>query len=282
MRADFAVLILTHGRPDTVHTVKTLKTCGYTGRTILVVDNQDKTVDRYIANFGSENVVIFDKNEYIKQTDSGNNFGDYRAVVYARNAAFDIARDLGLKFFLVLDDDYKYFRYRMHNYYGFVASVKNIDKTFESMITFLENTPTMTIAFSQGGDHIGGFQGVKMKRKAMNSFFCRTDRPFKFMGTINEDVNAYVTLGSRGDLFMTLTAIQVDQIQTQKNKAGLTDIYLALGTYVKSFLTTMMHPSSAKVTMMQSGLNRIHHSIKWSNTVPMIIDESYKKTEAKS
>ena len=25
----------------------------------------------------------------------------------------------------------------------------------------------------------------------MNSFFCRTDRPFKFLGSINEDVNAY-------------------------------------------------------------------------------------------
>jgi hypothetical protein len=37
----FVALILTHGRPDNVHTIKTLRKCGYTGDIIIVLDNED-------------------------------------------------------------------------------------------------------------------------------------------------------------------------------------------------------------------------------------------------
>jgi hypothetical protein len=54
-------------------------------------------------------------------------------------------------------------------------------------------------------------------------------------------------------------------------------MYLRFGTYCKAFTTVMMQPSSVKVSMMNSKNPRIHHSIKWVNTTPMILDEKYKK-----
>ena len=55
---------------------------------------------------------------------------------------------------------------------------------------------------AQGGDFIGGAKSLNFRkgilRKAMNTFICDTERPFTFVGRINEDVNTYVTLGSRG------------------------------------------------------------------------------------
>ena len=45
----FVALILTHGRPDNVHTVKTLRKCGYTGDIIIVLDNEDLKIDRYLS-----------------------------------------------------------------------------------------------------------------------------------------------------------------------------------------------------------------------------------------
>ena len=42
----------------------------------------------------------------------------------------------------------------------------------------------------------------------------------------------------------------LNQKQTQKNKGGMTDIYMSQGTYVKSFYTVMMMPSSVKVGVM--------------------------------
>jgi hypothetical protein len=274
---NFAVFILTHGRANNIITVKTLKKCGYTGKIFYIVDNEDKTVNQYIKNFGKENVKIFDKKQMADSIDEGNNFDERRTITHARNACFNIAKEIGIKYFIQLDDDYKQFKYRFENKLGYEAVIKNIDKIFLLFINFYIKTNIKTIAFSQGGDHIGGFTITKLKRKAMNSFICSTDRPFKFIGAMNEDVNTYTTLQSRGNLFFTYTSIQLDQKQTQSQTGGITDMYLRFGTYCKAFTTTMMMPSSVKVSMMNTNNSRIHHKIKWKNTIPLIINEKYKK-----
>ena len=56
---NFAVFILTHGRPDNIKTLKTLKNCGYTGKIYYIVDNEDKTIKNYQDNYGVDNVKIF-------------------------------------------------------------------------------------------------------------------------------------------------------------------------------------------------------------------------------
>ncbi len=271
---DFAVFILTHGRADSVFTYKTLKKCGYTGLVYFIVDNEDKMIDQYIKNFGEEYVKIFDKKMMADSIDEGNNFDNRKVIIHARNACFHIAKDLGIKNFVQLDDDYYYFGYR---YETGAKIIKNLDRVFEIVLDFYKNTPITSIAFSQGGDHIGGFSGIKLKRKCMNSFFCSTDRYFQFIGSINEDVNTYTTLGSRGHVFFTFTNIQLDQKDTQSNKGGMTDQYALSGTYVKSFHTVMMQPSSVKISMMNSNHPRLHHSINWKATTPMIISSKHKK-----
>lgn len=274
---DFVVFILTHGRPDNVKTFNTLKKCGYTGKIILIIDNEDKTIDKYIENFGIENIKIFDKKQMADSIDEGNNFDNRKVIVHARNYCFEIAKKLNITYFLQLDDDYTQFKFRFENKLGYEAVIKNIDKVFDSFLIFYKNTNIKSVAFSQGGDHIGGFSVTKLKRKCMNSFFCSTERPFKFIGSINEDVNTYTTLASRGDLFFTYTSVQLDQAMTQSQAGGMTDAYNLSGTYVKSFHSVLMHPSGVKVSMMNTSNPRLHHLIKWKNTTPMIIDNKYKK-----
>ncbi len=271
---NFAVFILTHGRPDSIFTNKTLKKCGYTGKLYYIVDNEDKALNGYIKNFGEENVKVFDKKQIADEVDEGNNFDNRNVIIHARNACFKIAKELDIKYFVQLDDDYYYFGYRFDS--G-ARIIKNLDKVFEIMLKFYKSSNITSIAFSQGGDHIGGFSGIKLKRKCMNSFFCCTDREFQFVGSINEDVNTYTTLGSRGNLFFTFTNLQLDQKDTQSQKGGMSDAYLLSGTYVKSFTSVLMQPSSVKVSMMNASNPRLHHSIKWINTTPMIIDDKYKK-----
>ena len=271
---DFAVFILTHARPDNVKTYTTLKKCGYTGKIYLIVDNEDKSIDKYISNFGLDNIKIFNKKQMADSIDEGNNFDNRKVIIHARNACFKIAEELGIKYFVQFDDDYYYFGYR---YSTGAKIIKNIDKVFDLMLNYFKSTNITSICFSQGGDHIGGFSGIKLKRKAMNSFFCSTDKPFQFIGSINEDVNTYTSLGCKGYLFFTFTNIQLDQKDTQSNNGGMTDEYALSGTYVKSFHSVMMHPSGVKISMMNANNVRLHHSIKWINTTPMIINEKYKK-----
>jgi len=111
----------------------------------------------------------------------------------------------------------------------------------------------------------------------MNTFICSVDRPFKFMGRINEDVNTYTRLGSVGQLFFTVPNVNISQIQTQANSGGMTELYLDSGTYVKSFYTIMFQPSSVKISLMGSIHKRLHHMVSWKNTVPLIISEQHKK-----
>jgi len=282
-KKDFAVFILTHGRPNNVKTYKTLQKAGYTGKVYIIIDNEDKTQKEYLKKFNNK-VIVFDKKEVSKTFDEADNFDDRRAIVYARNACFSIAKDLNITYFLQLDDDYTEFafRFNLSNEYKFKGIKNNLDQVFESVLMFYKSVPVLSIAFAQGGDFIGGDQSgfakkITLKRKCMNTFFCSTKRPFKFIGRINEDVNTYTCLQSRGNVFLTINAITIDQLQTQNNKGGMTDIYLDQGTYVKSFYTVIHSPSCTKIALMGQKNRRLHHKISWPQAVPLIISEEHKK-----
>jgi len=271
----FCVFILTHGRPDNVVTLKTLDKCGYTGRLYLVVDDEDATVNYYRQNFGADRVIVFDKKAEADACDEGNNFDERRTITMARNACFRIAERLGVTHFVELDDDYYYFGRRFQE--G-AKRIRNMDVAILSVLSFMELAGVTSVAFARGGDHIGGFSGLKLKRKCMNSFFCSTARPFRFVGAMNEDVNTYTTLGSRGALFFTFTGLQLDQKDTQSQQGGISAMYQRFGTYCKAFTTVMMMPSAVRVSMMQSVTPRLHHTIDWKRAVPCIVPERCRKS----
>jgi len=284
MRDDFACFILTHGRPDNVKTYATLRKAGYTGRIFIVIDDEDKTGVQYRANYGDQ-VVTFSKAAIAPTFDEMNNFNDKRSVIYARNFCHDLAERLGLTYFLELDDDYSRFRHRFtaagEHYPQKMYST--LDGVCDAMIDFLDASGAASVCMSQGADHIGGSGVNSARRKAMNSFFCRTDRRFVFRGILNDDVNTYVALGSVGVLFFTLTAVELEQAQTQEQSGGLTDIYLDSGTYTKSFYTVVVQPSSVRIGELgdpRAPNYRIHHKIDWPKTVPMILSAEHRKPRA--
>lgn len=282
MRDDFCAFILTHGRPDRVYTFDTIRRFGYSGKIFLVVDDEDKALPEYRARYGDA-VLTFSKAEIAETFDEADNFGDRRTVIYARNACFDLARQVGCKTFIQLDDDYTgwYFRFDARARYG-AWRAECLDEVFEATLDYFEAIPALSIAFSQGGDHIGGDTGsfgeaVTARRKAMNTFICSVERPFKFVGRINEDVNTYVSGGRKGDLFLTIVSVQVNQKQTQSNAGGMTELYLDAGTYVKTFYTIMFAPSCVKVAEVGTSHRRIHHSIDWGSTAVQIVHERHRK-----
>ena len=282
MKNELVILIISHGRPNNVITFETIRKAGNTLPVYIVIDNTDKTISEYKDKFGDK-VIVFDKESIALTTDHGDNFWNLRTTTHARNACFKIAKDLGYTYFLVLDDDYTSFKLRINNDLIHPKScpnlTKSIDKVFLDTLEYFKQCNFKSICFSQGGDWFGGESNFnkKPKRKAMNSWFCSVDRPFKFISRLNEDVNTYMTLGNIGDVFLTIPFVQLDQVQTQKTKGGMTEAYIDGGTYVKSFYTVMYGPSYTKVITMGRSNRRLHHHISWDNAVPCIIDESYKK-----
>lgn len=283
MRNDFAILILTHGRPDNIKTLSSLKRAGYTGKYYIVIDNEDEKANEYYNLYGDK-VIMFDKQAISDnpEYDKFDNNNNKKVIYFARNAAMEIAKDLGLKYYMQFDDDYKDFMFRFEKDGTLkYLPIENIDKVINLLIDFLNNTKALSVCMSQGGDHLGGVNGgiwkTKLKRKAMNSFLVDVDRSFKFYGRINEDVNTYTMLGNRGELFFTIADIQLNQAQTQSNAGGMTDVYLDSGTYVKSFYSVICSPQAVKISMMGDTQMRIHHKVYWNYCVPKIINEKYKK-----
>jgi len=196
-----------------------------------------------------------------------------------------------LTHFWQLDDDYSDFGWSTNNNYQYITGPERVTSSLDAIINacidFLEESKSYAVAFAQGGDFIGGANGnfvEKVKKgvfsqKVMNSFFFSVKRPVKFIGRINEDVNMYVTEGNRGKLFVTIPRLRLWQHETQSNDGGLTDIYLDLGTYVKSFYSVLYTPSCVKINQMGTTHKRMHHQVRWKNAVPKIIDQRYKKVK---
>ena len=215
----------------------------------MVLDDLDETRPRYEELYGKEHIIVFDKREVYNRIDTGTNDKDMRAIVFARNACFEIAKEMGLKYFLELDDDYTSFDFRYLKGGKLKAKrVTNINMWFNRMIEFLEVSGALTVAFAQGGEYIGGASGEgtvfykQILRKAMNSFFCKVDRPFEWHGKQNEDVSTYTTLSNKGKLFFTIARIIVIQKPTQSLKGGMTELYKEGGGYNKPFSTVIFQP----------------------------------------
>jgi len=183
---DYCVFILTHGRADRVFTYRSLQKAGYTGRIYLVIDDEDEQADEYYRMYGDK-VIQFNKRAIAPTFDEGDTFNDRRAIIYARHACFQIARDLGVKYFIQLDDDYTCFVYKKDPQFNYIEKpIRHLGKVFSLIFDFFLSIPALTVAMAQNGDFIGGENSTTGKRfyrrKAMNSFFCSTDRPFQFFG----------------------------------------------------------------------------------------------------
>jgi hypothetical protein len=286
MNNSFCTFIISHGRPDKVVTLRTLQRCGHTGPLFIVCDNEDKAIDQYRQNYGAELVLVFDKPRYAAMVDSCDNFQNRRTTTHARNACFDLAKERGFEYFVVLDDDYSgIYHIKRGNKNSTDSKVKNFDAVLMAMVHFLESDERISsVCFLQTGDTIGGMSNQEtwnrifpfQKRKAMNSFFCKTERRFWFFSRLNEDVNTYLGAGMRGALFMTVPQLLLSQAQTQATSGGMSEAYIASGTYVKSFYSVMLYPAFAKVTLPPA-MNRLHHKISWNNAVPKILDEAHRK-----
>ncbi len=305
---DFVILILSYGRPDFLksHTWNVLNKVKSKARRVIVMSDDDKTIPQYKEMYGEDAVFVFNKIESERKYDIdlldcywGKSLSR-KATVWARNEQFRIARELGYRWFMVLDDDYReiIMRHKMvraDDGTDFFPTFKEMlftpsdehgsifDKCCVKYFNILNSAPWLySTAFSQCGDFIGGCKSIMVKKrpwrwKAMNVFFCDTEKEYRYYGRFNDDVNAYVLNGRRGQMSLTLSSPSINQEPTQKVKGGVTDLYKMFGTYVKSLTSAVACPSSVSVSCMGTVAPRVHHSIDWSVMCPSVLDASWCK-----
>ena len=153
-----AVFILTRKRPFNQKTFKTLKRQHYTGKTYFLLDDTDPTISDYIHEYLEQNGKLFNRGKVAEYTESMDNFTPRTGILYPRQYSYELARDLGIDYFLQLDDDYTSFQYRFpSNGKLKVSEYPDLDRVFEAYYEALDDIPLLTcVAFAQGGDLVGG------------------------------------------------------------------------------------------------------------------------------
>jgi len=271
---EFAVFVHSYQRLSFT-TIKTLHRLNYTGKIYLQISDEDKYIEKYkevVKDYKNVELIIYKKE---RDFDLMTNINDLRSQAFAYNASIKIAKRLGLKYFLILDDDYKNFYFKKGQGDNASSKVKNLDNIFFALINFLKNTNIFCLSITQTGDQ--PYYYFTLFRKAMNFLLFETKKipdDFKFLGFTNEDVNTYLRYGNIGYIFLTYPQVTLRQTQTQMQEGGYTEVYIDYGTFYKSFFSVMILPSACRVKFVSS-VGRLHHFVKWDFAVPKILPYRY-------
>ena len=280
----FAVFILSHGRANDILTVDMLKRGNYTGDWYVVIDDEDDQEPIYRERFG-EHILQFCKKDEADLTDTGDLDNDRRVGVFARNAIQKMAKEMGYKYHLQLDDDFRYLYLRFpkgKNTSSLTCiEVKHLDKLFGYFVDYMESTNIAWLSFALSSDYLGGSNSNRYKKrllpKTMGSFLMRADEYIPFKMRMNDDITTCITQWELGRPNYSIMYVQVQTPETQEMKGGMTDIYTDNGTYRKSYYSVMCHPGYVKVAKQGIKYFRIHHEIRWNGCTPKVLNEKWRK-----
>jgi len=272
----YPVFILTHGRADNQITYKTLRDNGYTGEVFFVVDDMDPQLEKYKENFG-EQVLVFNKDA--TGTDIMTNEKEYRSPVFARNKAYEFAKEKGYRYFVAIDDDIEVVIVRYQDGNSLRGQyITNFDDVFKALREYQESAKIACLSFANGGQLIGGLQGKYKKgvsRRAYTVFFLDTEQPMEFKGLLDEDHLTTLYYSRNGYKIFTLMAFQMESPPRGKAEGGITDLYLEREhKYKQHFNSVIVLPDVVKISNDKQDFNTTN---LWGYAFPKIIREEHKK-----
>lgn len=274
----FAIFITTHGRSNNCTTLNTLKSLGCKYPIYLIVDDLDKDLDSYKVKFG-DCVKVFSKQKYVNLTDTIMTPKVFSAVVFARNFCEDLAKMMGLKYFLILDDDIKNFKIRFPiNTKLTSTKINNIDKILDIYLDYLDNSPLGLLGFGNKPSYIGGLSNFyKTKRRCFNAFLRKTSIPFTWVSNFNEDTISCVVEGKRGFLVLELPYVQLEAIETGKGtqNGGMFEMYNNIDEYKRKFNYVIIQPNIYSIYINSDKEIKVRRI--WDNAIPKIIKQKYRK-----
>lgn len=283
MNNKLAYVILCWKRPDKLHTLKFLKDLEIEN-IYFAIDNADPEKEKYIKKAKEYKINYFTFDKDINVSDQMYNNKLLSGAVCTRKIVENIMRDKGIKYFLVLDDDYT----QIENIYGKRIKKETLEQLNKIYIEILEKIPFVYVmSLAQSGECVGGkedfYKKSKFKIKAMNYWFCCTDKPVDYAGIMNDDVNAGILLNKYGHFSIQYGGLIIQQ--AQQASGGMKDVYAQNSAmYQKAMFSIMLAPSFVKLNYLcnygKDGLNsqRIYHNIQREYAYPYVVEvKSAKK-----
>jgi hypothetical protein len=281
MRNDFAVFIITHGRPDKQLTYDTLRRCGYNGKIYLVVDNTDNTIQQHIDKYGAENIIVFDKNHYINSDrfDNGTE-GVFACAVYARRAVEDIAKSMKLAYFCMIDDDVTdlCLRIPLENKVRRLK-IYNMDEIFNAYLELLEIKQISCLGFGYQTLYFSGMKyfTTDFRPLPFRLFIRKTSVDIDWSNWYGEDEIAGYQSNIKGLLW---TAIPLVMVTTSEEATGaMQTTYEQTTSFLRSIVELRYVPSQVVIATCTRGKKKGTQHLYRRNQdwFPKIISSTYKK-----
>ena len=271
---DLQILVLIFGRAK----VPTLKEIKHPESVIVLTSTDNKFKDK-IEAYGSQ-VVVFDKESFKGrglEMLNEESVPQKRSAVYGYNYAIDWGRKNGVRYVLVLDDDYIASEYINDRNRG---TFPYIDVWARHAVEFLKKHPQIgaTCAINNGqlmsNSRSAYFTNLR-KRQLMNTIIFDTEKEhhFESLGTGDYVKQAIMNTGSR-DMIVRLQTISL-RMETIKQKKHETIDYA--GMFYKRWALKMAAPAYADVRILKGGqkgniLTTRFNSVWHSNSAPKIIN----------
>lgn len=274
MLKDFAIFITTHGRANNQITLNTLERYKCSYPIYLIVDDEDTQLDAYLNKYGNI-VKVFNKQKYINKVDTIMYPKQSKSVVFARQFGEDLAKQLSLSSYLILDDDIKSFIYRFVDNSKFKSKeIVNVDSILEVYSSFALENNLACVSFGTEASYIGGKDSIlknNLKRRCFNAFIRNMTIPINWISNMNEDYATSVQNGKLGKLFFEVSNIGVIAKDTGKatNAGGMLDLYKVMSPFQRAYICAISNPSCIYVGKGKKGNYII--KCKWDKAVPKII-----------
>lgn len=277
---NFAVFITTHERVERVKTFDTLRKCGYTGKIYIVVDNEDKQLQRYLNRF--QDVLVYNKELQFKHTDKVIETEQRASVTYPRNAVEAYAKHFKLDAFMVCDDDISNLRYRWveGDTVRSLAMNGGLDRVLDLYSEFIVAHDIAVTSFVHMLFYMSGVHGLDKRiteqREIIQVFIRNTKFDMDWKGVMRQDMLTNTLTSKTGYLWWALPFITYDaepMNETGSNEGGMKETYDNINEYQRSFLGVITTPSCLKIGCANG---RIKMSWNKATAYPMIVSSRYK------
>ncbi len=266
-RIDYAVFIISHGRPNEQKTYNFLNSKNVPNL-FIVCDDVDSSLEEYKKNYG-EKVLVFHKQKYMDELDAFYNDPTPSRCTYARNASTDFGVSMGYRFFAILDDDMSSVRIRTEE---MERSVDDIDGAFQAVFRFIRDAGLYMYMGAISSSFFGGFKHELLYSGGC-AFFCDATKRVTWLSQYYEDMvtpNAYNRVGK---IICSTRHLHFNFITDGSNSGGI-DYEGQRQRYNFSLGSLIGSPAELKI-IYRGPTDLVTQRPK--NTHPMILDEKWRK-----
>lgn len=274
---DIDIFIPSYHRPHNNKTADYFIRNGYDPNKIhVVLDSEADDIAEYEqeAKMNGYKLHVFDMEEARRRYDYVHRPSKARrSAGQARNMFYDIAKDLGIDFFIVIDDDTNHYEFRPFGRYCRIAKIGEVRHVFSRIKEMMQKRHIGLFGLSQTGEMFENSDTKQIRNKVMNTTFVNTNHIYRGeRGVQDDDTSQFVTIQNEGYFVGSIrNGIVLHQTLSATATGGLTELYNECKLLNKAIVCVIQFPAAiiAEKQVMNGG--RLHHRIKARYLIPKIL-----------